>query len=79
MPAFGQDVLAVVEQLGLSQVVLIGHSMGGMVIVEAARHLPDVVIGLVGADTWHDVEHARTPSQVAEFLCRFKRKACPLA
>ena len=29
MPAFGQDVVAVVEQLGLEQVVLIGHSMGG--------------------------------------------------
>jgi pimeloyl-ACP methyl ester carboxylesterase len=29
MAAFGQDVVAVVEQLRLVQVVLIGHSMGG--------------------------------------------------
>src|SRR5512134_3037148 len=37
VPAFGQDVRAVVEKLGLGRVVLLGHSMGGSVIVEAAR------------------------------------------
>jgi pimeloyl-ACP methyl ester carboxylesterase len=35
MAAFGEDVVAVVEQLGLGELVLIGHSMGGDVVVEA--------------------------------------------
>ena len=48
MPAFGQDVTAVIEQLGLTQCILIGHSMGGPVIVEAARQMPARVIGLIG-------------------------------
>src|SRR5262245_7744994 len=39
-PAFGEDVVAVVETLGLTQVVLIGHSMGGAVSVEAAQRIP---------------------------------------
>jgi pimeloyl-ACP methyl ester carboxylesterase len=68
MAAFGLDVVTVVEQLGLAQVVLIGHSMGGPVIVEAARRLPTAVIGLVGADTWQNVGQRRTPAQVAESL-----------
>jgi pimeloyl-ACP methyl ester carboxylesterase len=72
MEAFGQDVAAVVEQLGLEQVVLIGHSMGGAVIVEAARRLPATVIGLVGAETWHDLGHALTPEQIAGFLAPFR-------
>jgi len=68
LSSFGRDVAAVVEQLGLEQVVLIGHSMGGMVIVEAARRLPSAVIGLVGVDTWRNVEQIRTPGQITEMV-----------
>jgi pimeloyl-ACP methyl ester carboxylesterase len=60
MEAFGEDVVAVVRELDLDQVVLVGHSMGGQVIVEAARRMPDRVIGLVGADTFGDVERRLT-------------------
>jgi len=63
MAAFGKDVVAVVEDLGLDQVVLIGHSMGGLVIVEAARLLPERVIGLVAVDSLHDVTAILTQQQ----------------
>jgi pimeloyl-ACP methyl ester carboxylesterase len=52
MSAFGDDVAAVVERLGLDETVLIGHSMGGDVIVEAALRLDDRVKGLVWLDTY---------------------------
>ena len=42
--AFAEDVVAVVKQLRLDRVVLIGHSMSGGVIVEAARRLGSSVI-----------------------------------
>jgi pimeloyl-ACP methyl ester carboxylesterase len=51
--AFGTDVAAVVEKLGLKNVVLIGHSMGGPVAVEAERRLNGRVIGVVGVDTFY--------------------------
>src|SRR5262245_42910654 len=51
MPAFGQDVVSVVEALGLKRVVLIGHSIGGPVVLEAARRMPGRVAGLVLVDT----------------------------
>ena len=38
--AFGDDVIAVIDQLGLKDVVLIGFSLGGPVIVEAAKKAP---------------------------------------
>ena len=47
MAAFGQDVVSVVEALGLKRVVLIGHSLGGPAVLEAARRMPGRVAGLV--------------------------------
>ena len=50
---FGADVVAVANDLNLQRMVLIGHSMGGPVSVEAAKLLGDRVIGVVGVDTFH--------------------------
>lgn len=72
MPAFGADVVAVVEQLGLDRVVLVAHSMGGAVIVEASRRLPGSVAGLVGVDTFRDVEFESSPAQIAEIMAPFR-------
>jgi len=66
--AFGEDVAAVVKKLDLKQVVLIGHSMGGPVILAAARLMPKQVIGLVGVDTFNDIEWKYTQEETDEFL-----------
>ena len=70
--AFGADVEAVVEALGLDRVILIGHSMGGPVVLEAARLMPDRVIGVVGVDTLRDADHKYDPEEVAPFLAAFE-------
>ena len=41
--AFDEDVVAVVSKFNLAQVVLIGHSWGGGVIIEASRRMPNNV------------------------------------
>ena len=66
--AFGGDVAAVVKKLGLEKVVLVGHSMGGPVNIEAARLIPDRVVGLIGADTYHDLEETVPEAQRDQFL-----------
>lgn len=53
MAAFGGDVAAVAGKLGLKRIVLIGHSMGGPVSLEAEKLLGARVIGVVGVDTFH--------------------------
>lgn len=68
IPAFAEDVAAVVRDLGLEDVVLIGHSMGGPVVVEAALLLGDVVRGVVPVDALHDVTVQLTDEQKAGFL-----------
>jgi pimeloyl-ACP methyl ester carboxylesterase len=47
---YGGDVAALVNNLELARAVLIGHSMGCRVVLEAARLIPDKVAGLVLVD-----------------------------
>ncbi|HET8674618.1 MAG TPA: alpha/beta hydrolase [Blastocatellia bacterium] len=72
MESFGNDVAAVVKKLGLRRVILIGHSMGGDVIPEAARRLPGRVEGMVWLDTYKQLGPGRTPEQVQAFVERFR-------
>lgn len=60
MGAFGEDVRAVAEAVGSPRVILLGHSMGGSVIAEAARLMPNRVIGLIGIDTLDNIEYPLT-------------------
>jgi pimeloyl-ACP methyl ester carboxylesterase len=68
MAAFAGDVRAVVEGLGLQKVVLVGHSMGGPVILEAARLMPDRVVALVPVDFFSDVDRRFTAEERKGFL-----------
>lgn len=72
MEAFGQDVAAVIRKLDLHDVVLVGHSMGGTVILEAAREVPGRVGLLVAVDTFFDVEQRLGREQVRQFLTPFR-------
>ncbi len=72
IPAFGADVAAVVKEEGLRKVILIGHSMGGEVCLEAARALPGRVLGIIGVDTFQDLAEVMTAGQIDEFVSPFK-------
>ncbi len=64
MKSYGHDVAAVVKKLKLKKVVLVGHSMGGSVILEAAILLKNKVLGLVGVDNFQDVSRKYPKEEV---------------
>jgi pimeloyl-ACP methyl ester carboxylesterase len=70
--SFAGDVAAVVTALDLKRVILIGHSMGGPVALEAARRMPGRVIGIIGVDTFQDFEEKYTDQQTNQMLLAFK-------
>lgn len=72
MKSFGEDVKAVVEATGSGKVILIGHSMGGNVIAEAALLMPERVLGLIGIDTLENVEYRMTADEMENMLFPFR-------
>jgi pimeloyl-ACP methyl ester carboxylesterase len=64
MDNYGEDVAVVARQLANQQIILVGHSMGGTVALEAARHIDNRVIGIIVVDALKTV--GLPPSPPAE-------------
>ena len=74
LPAFGHDVVAVVDEIDAAKVALVGHSMGGDAIAYAAVQLGDRVCGLVWVDTFRSLvlEPDSPPEAVEAFAAPFR-------
>jgi pimeloyl-ACP methyl ester carboxylesterase len=61
------DVEAVVKALGLKRVILVGHSMGGLVALLAAKRMPGTSGAVIGIDTLQNAE-SKPPEEEAKPL-----------
>lgn len=69
----GEDVAAVVRQIPNPHVVLVGHSMGGPIVLEAAQRLGSRVIGIIGVDTLKSVsQFPMAPKDIEELVAPFR-------
>jgi pimeloyl-ACP methyl ester carboxylesterase len=71
--ALAADAEAVAKDLGLKRVILVGHSMGGPVALQAAKRLPGTVVGVVGVDTLQNAEHQMPEAARAQLLDAFEK------
>ncbi|MFD0766775.1 alpha/beta fold hydrolase [Mucilaginibacter lutimaris] len=60
--AYGQDIKNVINQLGLKNVVLVGHSMAGNIVLQGCVDEPGHVLALVGVDNFKSVGIASADS-----------------
>jgi len=49
---WGDDIVAVIDSLNLKKVIIVGHSVGGYMVLNAATKLKDRVAAIVGADSY---------------------------
>ena len=69
---YGKDVKAVTEKENLTDVILIGHSMGGPVVLSAAQQLGDKVKALFAIDTFQDIEEVFSKERFDAFYKQFE-------
>lgn len=55
--SFADDVNTVITKLKLKRVILVGSSMGGPIVLEATRRMPERVVAIVPVDVLHNVEN----------------------
>ncbi|MFF5535951.1 amino acid adenylation domain-containing protein [Streptomyces cinerochromogenes] len=70
--AFAADVAAVVDHVGAQDVILVGHSLGGPVMLAAEPLLTGRVRGMIGVDTLHTFDpRPLTEAQIDRFVRTF--------
>ncbi|MBL6987049.1 MAG: alpha/beta hydrolase [Methylobacter sp.] len=69
---FADDVERVIDSLDLNKVILVGHSMGGSVIIETALRIPERISRLVAVDSFETNFQWPPESKIAEVLTPFK-------
>ncbi|HTJ13530.1 MAG TPA: alpha/beta hydrolase [Dinghuibacter sp.] len=62
---YARDIDSVISQLNLQHVVLVGHSMSGDIVLDAALHARDRVIAVVGVDNFKSIP-PETPEAKAD-------------
>lgn len=69
---FADDVEHVIDSLGLKKAVLVGHSMGGPIIIETALRTPERIAGLVAVDSFETTFQWPPENKIAEAIAPFK-------
>ena len=63
---YGNDVIDIISKLELQNVILIGHSMSGDIILEAALTNNKQIAGVIGVDNFKFVGFEMNPDQLKE-------------
>ncbi|HEY4335795.1 MAG TPA: alpha/beta hydrolase [Puia sp.] len=71
--SFARDVDTVMARLNLKNVILVGHSMSGHIVLQSAIDIPGRVIGLVGVDNFKTVGQKQTPQAKKEFAAAIEK------
>jgi len=64
---YALDVAEFIDALGLSKVILLGHSMSGEIMLEIALQKNPAIIGVVGVDNFKFIDVEFTAEQMEQF------------
>jgi pimeloyl-ACP methyl ester carboxylesterase len=71
--SLAQDVVAVADDLKLKRMILIGHSLGGKVCLEATPMMKGRVLGVILVDIMHDASQRDTMAQAQADVANLRR------
>jgi len=73
VPSLAQDVVAVADDLKLRRAILVGHSLGGRVVLHAAPLMKGRVLGVVLVDIMHDASRRVTEAEAQADVAKLRQ------
>ena len=71
---FAQDITTIIQQENLTNLILVGHSMGGEIALTVRELLPDKTVAIIGVDSFKDAGFILTDkveNHVDSFMVQF--------
>ena len=72
---FARDIMQIIEQEALDNLILVGHSMAGEIVLSVRELMPDKTLAIIGVDCYKDVGFILTENvqhNIDSFLVRFE-------
>ncbi|MFI5236510.1 MAG: alpha/beta fold hydrolase [Ignavibacteriales bacterium] len=73
MSSFAKDLILLMNNLKQKNVILVGHSIGGIIALEMAILLQNKITAVIAVDTFNNVEMKITDEEVDEFIKLYKK------
>jgi sigma-B regulation protein RsbQ len=54
--SFAKDIIQLIQKEKFSNIILVGHSMGGDIALDVTDSIPSSIIGLIGVDNFKDID-----------------------
>lgn len=70
--AYGKDIIAFIDALKLTEVILVGHSMSGEISLEAALSKHSAIKGIIGVDNFKFVDSQLSPEVMEQMQTAFE-------
>lgn len=64
---YASDIASIINKLNLKNLILIGHSMSGVIVLETSLQNPDKVIAIVGVDNFKNFGVPEDPGSKKEY------------
>jgi len=72
MDLFADDVASVINSIETEEIVLVGHSMGGVIAAKASNKINNKVLAIVGVDNFQEPDAISDPIKIETFLKNMK-------
>ncbi|MFA8449681.1 MAG: alpha/beta fold hydrolase [Bacteroidales bacterium] len=70
---YAQDIIAFINTLNLDNIVIIGHSMAGEIMLQTALSNNPKIVGIIGVDNFKLIDFEFTPEQLKQMTDFFPR------
>ncbi len=71
--SYANDLAALIDILKAQQIILVAHSIGGIIALEAVKKSRENIAGIISVDTFNNIDFKISEDEINEFIKPYER------